>query len=100
MTTLTYRQVSPDGYRIKFDGVEIGSVSKRTDIHQREHWHWGVDIMPLMDHGGRPPSGEAETFDEAKVAFKRAFEEWITRIPVEVWHVNRDHIRACDRWRR
>jgi hypothetical protein len=54
---LTYRQASPDGYRIKFDGVEIGSIARRHQhVQNRDIWHWGVDAMPLMDHGGRPPS--------------------------------------------
>jgi hypothetical protein len=35
--------------------------------------------MPLMDHGGRPPSGE--TFEAALEAFKAGFEEWLARIP-------------------
>jgi hypothetical protein len=101
MFALTYRLASLDSYRIKFDGVEIGSIATRHQhVQNRDVWHWGVDVMPLMDHGGRPPSGEAETFAGAKAAFKRAFEQWITRIPVEVWHLNRDHIKACDRWRR
>jgi hypothetical protein len=33
----------------------------------------GVDVMPLMDRGGRPPTGDAETFDAALVAFKAGF---------------------------
>jgi hypothetical protein len=59
--SLTYSQVSPDGYRIKFDGVEVGSVSKQVQhTTGREHWSWGVDVMPLMDHGGHPPSRAGE----------------------------------------
>jgi hypothetical protein len=64
MLSLTYRQASPDGYRINFDGVEIGSVSKRVNLDQRDHWRFGVDT-PLMDHGGRPLSGKTDTFEDA-----------------------------------
>jgi hypothetical protein len=98
-----YRLTStePPGYRIKFDGIEVSRVSKRRDhFSGREYWHWGVDIMPLMDHGGRPPSGDAETFETGLAAFRGAFQEWLSRIPVEVWELNRDHIRAGDRWRK
>jgi hypothetical protein len=100
---LSYRVANNDplGYRVKFDGVEIGSIAlRRQHVENRDRWHWGVDSMPLMGHGGRPPYGDADTFEGAKIAFRRAFEEWIARIPVEVWELNRDHIRASDRWRR
>jgi hypothetical protein len=32
--------------------------------------------MPLMDRGGRPPNGDAETFEAAREVFKVAFLEW------------------------
>jgi hypothetical protein len=96
-----YRLTStePPGYRIKFDGVEIDSVSKRTDMHQRDHWHWGVDAMPLMDHGGQPPSGDAESFPAALVAFKAAFFVWHAGLASGLWEENRDYIAAgAKRW--
>ena len=40
-------------------------------------WHWGVDIMPLMDHGEHPPSGDAWSGDAALQAFKAAFFKWL-----------------------
>jgi hypothetical protein len=71
---LTYRLASPDSYRIKFDGIAIGSVSKRTNLNGKEYWHWGVSIMPLMDHGGRPPRGNADSFLR-----------WHAGMPAELW---------------
>src|SRR5687768_13370113 len=98
---LTYRLASPDSYRIKFDGVEVGSVSKRSDLDQREYWHWGVDVMPLMDHGGRPPSGDAWSFEAALEAFKTAFTAWHAEIDPATWQQNMDYMRAGqERWRR
>jgi hypothetical protein len=73
---LSYRvaNADPPGYRIKFDGVEVGSISRRHQhVENRNYWRWGVDVMPLMDHGGRPPDGDAESFPEALAAFKAAF---------------------------
>ena len=32
--------------------------------------------MPLADHGGDPPSGDAWSFEAALQAFKAAFTEW------------------------
>jgi hypothetical protein len=84
----------PDSYRIKFDGIEVGSVSKRSDHHKaREYWHWGVDGMPLMDHGGRPPSGDAWSRDAAMQAFKVAFLQWVND-HTDDWPRNRDYIKA------
>jgi hypothetical protein len=59
---LTFRLASPDSYRIKFDGVEIGSVSKRVShLDHQLHWHWGVDTMPLKAKAGHQQSGHMGT---------------------------------------
>jgi hypothetical protein len=43
----------PPGYRIKFDGVEVGSISGRHHhVDNRYYWRWGVDVMPLMTTAG------------------------------------------------
>jgi hypothetical protein len=65
---------SPPGYRVSFDGVEIGSISETVNhVSKLTFWRWAVDTMPLMTHGGRPPSGQALTLDDAKTAFRQAF---------------------------
>ena len=74
MPDFIYRAVAPDTYRISVDGVDVGSVSKRVQYGQsREYWHWGLDTMPVMKHGGDPPSGEADSFEDALAALKAAF---------------------------
>ena len=83
MPELNYHRAAENGYRISTEGCEIGSVSLQQPQIQtnKMYWHWGVDIMPLMDHGGRPPTGDVEadpndpeaTFQEALDAFKLAF---------------------------
>jgi len=100
MRDLTYRRVSPNGYRVSFDGVEVGSISQRSHHKRKEFWHWGVDIMPLRDHGGRPPSGDVDTFEDALSAFKLAFMKWHAALPPGLWEKNRDHIaHGSQRWR-
>ena len=44
--------------------------------------------------GSTEPSGEANTFDEAKSAFRIAFERWLLGLGPGVWEKNRDHKRA------
>jgi hypothetical protein len=54
--------------------VEIESISKRDQhVEHREFWSWAIDTMPMMSHGGRPLSGEARSFEEAKKLFQEAF---------------------------
>jgi len=52
-----------------------------------------------MDHGGRPPTDDAETFPATLLAFKEALLRWQTGVPAELWKKNRDYIKACDRWK-
>lgn len=104
---LTARKSSENGYRVLTDGVEIGSVSLR-ERHTRRgllYWHWGVDTMPLMDHGGRPPQGEVDVdntpmsieagFHDALAAFKKAFGIWHAGVRPEVWADNLERKRRA-----
>lgn len=73
---------TPPSYRVKFDGVEIGSISKQHHhVDHRDFWAGEIDNMPMMSHGGRPPYGEARNFDQAKKLFREALEEWKGRLP-------------------
>ena len=75
--------------------MEIGSIScQHDDQRGLENWHWGVDVMPLMDHGGTPPTGTAPTFMEALVAFKAAFLDWRRQPPSGLWQANLEYKRT------
>jgi hypothetical protein len=93
-------------YRVTFDDgagpLEVGSISERTRHAQQNqaHWHWGVDIMPLMDHGGHPPEGDAWSRDAALQAFKAAFMQWLNDLHPGDWQRNRDYIKASTQGRR
>ena len=58
---------------------------------KRELWHCGIDTMPLMDHGGRLPSGDADTFAEAAVGLQARL-QWHCALPPGLWEQNRDYI--------
>lgn len=82
--TLSLRKTSddPPSYRVKWNGAEVGSISLRHHhVDHRDYWSWGVDTMPLMDHDGTPPSGEAASLDEAKELFRAAFDSWREGLP-------------------
>ena len=66
----------PPGYRVIFQQVEVGSISLLSAAGKPNAWCWALDTMPLLDHAGRPPYGEAATFQTALDAFRKAFLEW------------------------
>ena len=92
-------------YRVSFDGVEIGSISlQQRHVHPiKTYWHWGIGILPLADHGGRPPEGDIEPpggFEDALKAFKEAFTQWREGIPDDLRRENLEHMRAGEeRWK-
>ena len=56
--------------------------------------------MPLMSHGGRTPSDEAESFDGALKDFRLAFTHWLDGVAPDVWQENLEHKRAgAERWK-
>lgn len=99
---LTLRKANddPPSYRVKFDGVEIGSISERSHhVEHRDFWLWAIDTMPMMSHGGRPPYGEACNFDQAKRLFREAFEKWKDGLPPGQFEENLICKRAAaNRW--
>ena len=74
----------------------VGSVSERTHHTKKSevYWRWGVDTMPLMGHGGRVPSGEVTTREEALQAFREAFLKWVNDLHPGDWQRNWDYIKA------
>lgn len=89
---------NPPTYRVKYDGVEVGSISETSSHMTRlTFWQWGVDTMPLMHHGGRPPSGQALTLADAQAAFRQAFFSWLDDLESGVWERNRDYKKPTRR---
>jgi hypothetical protein len=85
--TLTLRRANndPPSYRVNYDGVEIGSISKQYHhIEHRDFLAWGIDMMPVMSHGGRPPYGKAQlqSGQEAVRGSLRELEGWAAARPV------------------
>jgi hypothetical protein len=91
---LTYRQTSPNIFRVSTDGEDRLDLRAITQCLPQFHLlALGIDIRPLMDHDGdiEPPGG----FEDALKAFKDAF----TR-PADVWRENLEDKRAgAERWK-
>jgi hypothetical protein len=92
--TLRRSNDDPPSFRVKYDGVEIGSISKRHHIEHRDFWSWDIDTMPLMNHRGRAPTGEAKSFEQAKRLFREAFEKWRSGLPPGQFEENLIYKRA------
>jgi hypothetical protein len=79
----------------------MASRSARSESSSRvtkvTFWGWGVDTMPLMDNGGRPPSGQALTLADAQAAFRQAFFSWLDDLESGVWERNRDYKKPTRR---
>ena len=100
-SSLTYRQVTQNSFRVCADGVSIGTISRHTRAGRPAVWHWGVDRMPLMNPGRRPPSGEADSFEAAQEAFRPAFTAWHAALDPTVWENNRSRMAtSAARWPR
>lgn len=89
LTLIQTRGGEEPSYRVKFDGIEIGSISYRLQmgVGRETYWEWGVETMPLI--GGRTPNGKADSLEQAKREFRSAFERWIATIPADKWARNR-----------
>ncbi len=83
---LTYRQTSPNIYRVSADGVEIGAILEQTrHVHPfSTYWHWGVEVMPLMSQAVDRPA-ERRGASNALRDFKLAFARWLAGVPPDVW---------------
>jgi hypothetical protein len=96
---LTYRQTSPNIFRVSTDGGDRLDLRAITQCLPQFHLlALGIDIMPLMDHDGdiEPPGG----FEDAPKAFKDAFTRWHATVPADVWRENLEHKRAgAERWK-
>lgn len=63
-------------YRITVDGLAAGRIMLRPAAFGVAHWFWTI-TGPLMVQAQLPSSGEAETIEEARVAFRSAFDRWL-----------------------
>jgi len=75
--TFTRRQAfshSPDDFSIIIDGLTAGRIMKKNLAFQEVAWFWTLTAphYPL----GQIHSGEEETFEAARDAFKKLFWEW------------------------
>jgi hypothetical protein len=70
--TYTLRRTWPDktdDYEVFVEGKASGRMYLKIAVRGGTCWHWTIYGTSL--------AGQPHTFDEAKVEWKRAFEDWI-----------------------
>lgn len=70
------KATAPDDFTISIDGLTAGRIMRVPRSNQREVWFWTV-TGPSMAQAGLPSSGEQETLEGAKAAFRAAFDRWL-----------------------
>jgi len=63
----------PDDYEVRYEGQTVGRILRLGSIG-RELWHWTQIDIRAPSYG--PNGGVADTFEEAKAAFRRTWDEW------------------------
>jgi hypothetical protein len=65
-----------DAYRVIYDGIEIGSISKQIGAHHREFWSWGIDtVLPKQSFA---TSGEGYDRDDCMKQFRAVWEVFVS----------------------
>ncbi|WP_315768179.1 hypothetical protein [Bradyrhizobium sp. SZCCHNR2012] len=101
MATLTRRRApdaQQDSWRVMYGDVEAGAIALRTgNPAGTSPWQWFCGFYPGC-HPGEQKTGTAETFDEARVAFERAWAAFLaSRTPEDFAAYRQD--RAFRSWR-
>src|SRR5262245_6502805 len=96
MPTLTRRRDKTDareGWLIYFGDVNVGRIGLRAGVPSHApQWGWSCGFYPGTEPG-QHRSGTAETFDEARGAFERAWQLLAssrTEADYEAWRKQRD----------
>ena len=74
---LLTRATAQNDHSVMIDGLMAGRIMLRPASFGVSRWFWTV-TGPAMVQAGLASSGETETLDEARLAFREAFDRWLT----------------------
>ena len=78
-------------WHVYYGDIHVGSIGERAGVPTRaDQWSWGLGFYPGLDER---KGGNAATFDEARAAFDRAWQDVqaiLTEAQFETWRRNRD----------
>lgn len=74
---LMSKATAQDDYSIFIDGLQAGRIMRQARAFGNETWFWTI-TGPALVQAGMTSSGEAETLDAARQAFRERFDEWLT----------------------
>jgi hypothetical protein len=73
---LVTKAIAEDDYIVLIDGIRAGRIMRQARSFGNTVWLWTV-TGPALVQAGLTSSGEADTLDEAKLAFREAFDRWL-----------------------
>lgn len=73
---LVPKAIAKDDIRVSIDGLVAGRIMLRPAAFGASRWFWTI-TGPAMVQAGLPSSGEAGSIEEARVAFREAFDRWL-----------------------
>jgi hypothetical protein len=79
-------------FTITIDGLVAGRIMEKRNVEQQLVWFWTMTApyYPFKQH-----SGEEETYEQARDAFKALFEEWhswaLRQTGWATWYGSEDH---------
>lgn len=86
---LIMRRAAENDFTVMVDGLRAGRIMLREVANGRLHWFWTV-TGPGLVQANINSSGEADTLDDAKAAFRDRFDAWLSwAIKADVavyWH--------------
>jgi hypothetical protein len=72
---LMLKQLADDDFSVRVAGRLAGRIMAKPVAGQREVWFWTI-TGPCIPMDLQPSSGDAETIEEAKEAFRAKFDRW------------------------
>lgn len=81
--------IAEDDFAISIEGLRAGRIMRQRRAFGKETWFWTI-TGPALVQADLPSSGEAETLEEARQAFRLTFDKWMRWAVVQggpvMWH--------------
>lgn len=74
---LVPKVIGRDDYSVGVDGLVAGRIMLRPAAFGTSRWFWSI-TGPALVQAELPSSGEADSLEDARVAFREMYDRWLT----------------------